>query len=1050
MSDKSKKSRLDIVSYMAGNHVAANLLMLFFIAGGVWVAMDIKQEVFPAHESGAISFRMSYPGSTPEEVEEGILFPAEEAVRGLEVVKRIESSATEGSGRMSIELTDGVNESRALQEVKNAIDRVSSFPDDTERYQIGLAVRQRSTMDIAIAGDLDEATLYDFAERTRNELLALPEVTVVQLNGSRDPEIRIEVPQATLRSLGITLDDIAKEIRRAAKDVPGGEVRTSGGGLLLRGAGRRTYASEYADIEIVSNNDGTRVSLGEIADIHDGFEDSDRWRRFNGQRSMTLAVFQTEEQKPLDISRVVTGFVEEKQGRLPDTVSMTILSDRTEIYKDRLKLLFNNGLIGLLLVLLVLGLFLDPKLAFWVSMGIPVAIIGSLMLLPGWDITINMISLFAFIVTLGMVVDDAVIVGENVFRKMQEGMSATRAAIEGGREMVVPVVFAVATNIIAFIPLMFVPGETGKFFAAIPLVVIAVFFISLIECLFVLPAHLAHAGLDHQKGNVLLAPIRWVQRHTSAAFDGFTNYVFAPLLRITLSERYLASAIFIGALMLMGAWFASGRINFRFRPSVEATRVDAEAMVPFGSPFSKVTAVTDQIEAAGKRAIERLGGMKFVEGYTSEAGGRGGPNSIEVNFDLVADTERSFSAAQFTETWREEVGDIAGLESLFFEYEIGPGGAAALTVELSHADRKTLELAATELANTLESYNGITDVDDGFAAGKPQIDLTLTPEGRSLGLSLESLGKQIRHAYYGAEALRQQRNRDEVKVMVRLPESERRSLSDLENMIIHGPPPKNAEIPLAQAAKLHFGRAYTSINRVDGQRVLKITANVVPKVANANKVKEDLEAGPLPELMANHPGLSYRFGGRQRSQNEAMASLTNGLILSLIGIFAALAALFRSYIQGFIVMTCVPFAVSSALLGHVLMGYDLSVVSVFGIIATCGVVVNGGLVLTVTMNEMVKGGMPFREAVFESGRRRFRPIMLTSLTTFFGLAPMIFETSTQARFLVPMAIALGFGILFSSVIVLLFTPALHMIAHDVKRGLQMLHLIEPLPETQTV
>jgi multidrug efflux pump subunit AcrB len=1019
-----------IVAYMASNHVAANLLMAALLIGGVWTMSHIKQEVFPAFAEDVVEFSMRYPGATPEEVEEGILFPAEESVRGLDFVDRIESSASEGSARMTVELGKGVDQNRALQEVKNAIDRISSFPDEAERPDVGLGLKKKSTLDLSISGDLDEWSLFQLSERVRDDLLAFPEITQIEVRGGRRPEISIEIPRATMRALGLTLDDVAATIRRAARDVPGGDVRTDAGEILLRSTGRRTFASEFADIEIVSEASGARLSLSDIATIEDGFVDSEQLQRSNGFPSVRLSIFQTEEQKPLEISAIVREYVAERSATLPENVTLEVFGDRSKQYGDRIDLLFRNGMLGLILVLVVLGLFLDPKLAFWVSMGIPVSIIGCLILLPALDVTINMISLFAFMITLGMVVDDAVIVGENVYQKINEGLPPIRAAIEGSREMVVPVLFAVSTNIIAFAPMLFVPGETGRFFAAIPFVVIAVFLVSLVECLFVLPAHLAHAVDGKKRSGGLLAPLRWLQGKSSSAFDALTVRIYRPLLASCLTHRYFAAAIFLAALTVMAAWYESGRIKFRFTPSVQSNRVDAEVTVPFGAPFAETVRVAEHIEKAGLRAAHRLGGAEVVQGWTTSSG-RGGSNSAEITLDLVGQEQRDFIAADLATAWREEIGNLPGLESLFFDYEIGPAGSKGLTLELSHPDRTTLELAAADLASALESFRGITDVDDGFAAGKPQIDLELTPEGRSLGLSVDLLGQQIRHAYYGAEALRQQRGRDELKVMVRLPKAERRSLNDFESMIILTP--KGGEVPLSHAAELHRTRAYTSINRIDGQRVLRITANVEPKLANANQVQADLVADVLPELQANYPGLSFQFGGRQREENEAMANLMSGLLISMVVIFAMLAALFRSYLQGLIVMTCVPFSVAAALFGHVVMGYDLSVVSVFGIIATGGVVVNGGLVLTVAMNQLIRSeGLTLRDAALEAGRRRFRPIMLTSLTTFFGLAPMIFETSTQARFLVPMAIALGFGILISSVVVLLFVPAVHLIAGDVK------------------
>ncbi|HRX83858.1 MAG TPA: efflux RND transporter permease subunit [Phycisphaerae bacterium] len=1017
-----------LIGFMARNHVAANLLMLLFVVGGVLVAADIKQEVYPAYELDIVNFSMPLPGATPEEVEEGILLPAEEAVRGLEAVKRIEATAVEGNGSMSVELVEDVDPNRALQDIKNAIDRVSSFPEEAERPRVELAIRQRSTVTIAIAADMDERTLFEFAERVRNDLLAYDEITQVEVRGIRNPEITIEVPQAQLRALNLTLDDIAETVRAAARDVPGGEVRTEGGEVLLRSAGRRFFASEYYDIPVVSAADGARLKLGDIATITDGFEDVDRVSTFNGKPGVTLWVYQTGDQKPLDIAELVYGYVERMNHELPDSVEMNIMWDRAREYRERLELLLKNGAFGMGLVLLVLAVFLAPKLAFWVGSAVPVCILGGIMLLPAMDTTINMISLFAFIITLGILVDDAVIIGEEVFENIQRGATRMDAAIAGAKQMGVPVLFAVLTNIVAFVPLMFVPGRTGRFFAAIPLVVITVFVISLVESLFILPAHLAHATAVDPQRRGLLPAIARVQTRLAAGFERLTVGVYQPIIAWTLRYRGLTVATFLAGLIVVAAWYESGRINFTFNPRIEGDRVDAEVRVPFGAPFSETTRVANLIEHAGLRAADHFGPRDQVLDGWMNGQGRMGSNTADVNFVLVPQEQREFTPADFVRAWRDEIGPLPGLESLYFEWEVGPSGSRGLTVELSHPDRRTLEAAAHDFATTLQTYTGVTDIDDGFAAGKPQLDLTITDAARALGLTHEAIGRQIRHAYYGAEALRMQRARNEVKVMVRLPESERRSLADLENMVVRTP--AGGEMPLFEAVDLTRTRAYTEIKRVNAQRVLTVTANIVPELTNVNKVRADLEANVLPELQANHPGLSFTYGGRQQEEIDAMHALLWGLGASLAVIFGMLAAIYRSYGEALITMLIVPFAIAAALLGHIVMGYDLSVVSVLGIIATCGVVVNGGLVLTVTMNDLIARGVPFERAALEASRRRFRPILLTSLTTFMGLTPMIFETSPQARYLIPMAIALGFGIMFSAAVVLLMMPACHVIVHS--------------------
>jgi multidrug efflux pump subunit AcrB len=683
-------------------------------------------------------------------------------------------------------------------------------------------------------------------------------------------------------------------------------------------------------------------------------------------------------------------------------------------------------MIGLILVLITLGLFMETRLAFWVAMGIPISIIGSFLILQYGGGSINMVSLFAFIITLGIIVDDAVVVGENIFYKREQGLSPLQASVEGVREMSTVVTFAVFTNIIAFLPLLFVPGSTGKFFSILPAVVIAVFLISLIECLFVLPAHLAYHRRERTGG--ILGLIEKVPEFFERGLKRFINKCYTPLVRYAVSNRYLTTVVFMAILVVAYAYWDSGRIDFSFRPKIQTNRIDAEVTLPYGAPIEDVRRIARLIEEGGLRAVEKSGGSKILDGIMTDVGRRGA-NTAEVRFYLVPQKERDISTREFSILWRQEVGDIAGLENLFFDYLIGPGGSNAINVEITHPDPDTLELAAADIAGVLAEYEGVTDIDDGFARGKTMFNFKMRSEGRSLGLTARDLGNQVRHAFYGAESLRQQRGRDEVKVKVRLPESERKSLYNLEELMIRTP--DGGEIPLARAAELKSGRAYTEIKRVDGKRVLNITSNVIPGVANEFKILADLKTDFLPRILAKYPGLKYSFEGRERERRKAFQQLIYGLGFALIAIFTLLAVLFRSYAQAVLVMVSILFGLASALAGHVIMGYDLSIISIFGMMALCGIVINGGLVLTVTANRMRDSGKPHLEAAVDAGARRFRPIILTAFTTFFGLAPMIFETSVQAKFLVPMAISLGYGILFTTFVILILNPALYVIHHDI-------------------
>lgn len=1010
-----------ILDWMTRNHVAANIVMFTLLIGGFVTALNIKQEVFPSFQLDIVDIRVSYPGATPEEVEDGIVLPIEEVLIGLEVVDRVVSTANEGGTQIAVELRDGVDPNRALQDVKNAVDSISFFPEDAERPTLGLLQEQSNVMWMVVYGSLTERQNFNLAERIRRDLLALPSINFVEVRTDRGPEIQIEIPQSELRALGLTLGEVSSIIRESARDIPAGGVRTAAGEVLLSTRERRDFASEYGDIVLVSNNEGADVRVRDIAKIEDGFEDREYVNTFEGGRGIFVSVYETGDGKPLEMSAEIHEYVEKLRAELPESVDIRILRDRAKQYEERLSLLMRNGLIGLLLVLAVLGLFLEPRLAFWVAAGVPTTIAGSLLLLPFLGASINMISLFAFIITLGIVVDDAVIVGENVFYHIQQGRSRLDAALIGCREMAVPVLFAVATNIIAFMPLLDVPGENGRFFAPLPAVVIAVFLVSLVEALIILPAHLGHGrgnGNGNGESGGFFKALARGQRAISVRFESFTDRVIVPILRIAVHWRFATLSILFAVLAIMFAWYGSGRMNYYFSPVITGLRVDAEVQTPVGSSFSDTVRIANHVEQAGLRAADHFGGRERVLNGRMNVVGRLNENWADVNFFLVPPTERDFTEAEFAEVWREEVGDVAGLKSLFYEWEEGPGSGAGLTIELSHPDRDTLERAARKLGHELSTFTGVSDIKDGFTTGKIQVEVDLTKEGRSLGLSPEDVGRQVRNAFYGSEAIRFQRGRHEVKTMVRLPLNERQSLSNVEELIIRTP--GGGEAPLSQVATLDVGQAFTEINRVDGQRVINVTCNVIPELANINDIRSGVEALVMPNLSSEFRGLSYSFAGRQRDENRAMVELRIGLGIALAAVFALLAALFRSYVQALIVMLTIPFGTACALFGHALLGYDLSIVSVFGMIALSGLTVNGGLVLNQEINRLLsEEGLDIEEAVIAAGRRRFRPILLTSLTTFAGLAPMIFETSSQARFLVPMAIALGFGILLSAPVVII-------------------------------
>ncbi len=1028
------------IAWMAGNPVAANLLMLFLLAGGVLIGSGIKQEVFPEVELDRVSIMVPYPGASPEEVEKGIILPIEEAVRGLDGVKRVTSQAAEGVGTVIVELLLGANRDKLLQDVKNAVDRIVSFPQDAERPVVSLLESRHEVISILVFGDVGRKALRETAEYVRDELLLNKGITQVELAGVRPLEISIEVPQRKLRTYGLTLEEIARKVGRWALEIPGGEVKTPGGNVLLRLEERRDWGRQFADIPLVSRPDGTDVTVGDVAEIIDGFADTDQATFFNGKPAVQVKVYRVGDQTPLEVAAEVKETVKRIRSKIPPGIELSTFMDWSRILRERMDLLLRNARLGLILVMLLLGLFMEIRLAFWVTLGIPVSFLGSLIFLPAMGVSINMISLFAFIVTLGIVVDDAIVVGENVYELRQKGMPFLEAAALGARQMAVPVSFSILTNIAAFIPLFFVPGMMGKFFVVIPSVVVAVFAISWMESIFILPAHLGHQKEWRRRGPGRL--IGWLQDKFAAALDWQIRKLYCPFVRACLRNRYLTVAGGFALLVAVVGYVAGGRIDFIFMPHVESDMVLASAALPFGTPVELTMKVEKRMVDAAKEVLRENGGEKICEGILAQVGNtmdlthfmaktQSGGHLTSVLVYLVPADRREISSKEFERQWREKIGKIPGLESLKFLSTAGPGAQADIDVELSHKDRAKLEAAARELAGILEGFQGVTEVDKGFSPGKPQLNLKVRPEASSLGLTSTDLGRQVRSAFFGAEALRQERGRNEVRVYVRYPKSERRSEFDVEDFLLRSP--RGGEIPLMEAARVRRGRSYTVIQRADGRRVLDVTAKVVPGVTTADKVLADLKEKALPELMKKYDGLGYSLEGQNREQKESLDALSKGFLLALFGIFALLAVPFKSYLQPVIIMAAIPFGVVGAVLGHILMGYDLSIISAMGIVALAGVVVNDSLVLVHAANTFrdEKGLSPF-EAVARAGARRFRPIILTSLTTFFGLAPMIFETSVQAKFLIPMAISLGFGILFSTFIALLLVPALYLVVEDLK------------------
>ncbi len=1031
MTDRPDNNTHGPIAWMAGHSVAANLIMVACLLGGFLSLRNIKQEVFPNIEIDAVSIRVPYPGASPEEVESGIVLAIEEAVRGLDGVDEVTSVAGEGSGSVTVEVLLGEDVQQVAQDVQSEVDRITTFPEDAEEPRVAVVSHKREVLEVVLYGDAPEMVLHELAERVRDQLLQDPDITQVEVSGLPPLEIGIEVPEENLRRYGLTIDTIASRLRSASVDLPAGGVDTESGEVLVRVKERRDYGREFARVPIITTSDGSQVLLADIATINDSFQDTDRYSTYNGQPAVNLEVYRVGDQTPIQVSDAVRARLEEIKAELPPGISTSIEHDRSDIYRQRVELLLKNASIGLVLVLILLGVFLEARLAFWVMLGIPISFLGSFLLLPATGVTINMISLFAYIIALGIVVDDAIVVGENIYHYQQAGLPFARAAVRGAREVAMPVTFSILTNCAAFLPLYFIPGVMGKIFKMIPIVVCVVFIISLVESLFVLPAHLAHQRTGGRRGFSA-----WLHAKQRAFSDAFMHWVrdgYGPWLDFVLRHRYVTIAAALSVLAVLASYALSGRMGFELFPKVESDFSDAQAVLPYGSPVEKTEAVCRKLLAGAQTVIDEIGRDELVESVTSDVGIGGGHNCrVRV---MLADAEvrdQIISTEEFTNRWRQAVGEVPGVEYMRFAADVGgPGGRGRpVTVELSHRDIEVLERASARLANSLSTYPIVKDVDDGFQPGKQQLDFAIKPEGRSLGLSANDVARQLRSAFYGSEVLRQQRGREEIKVMVRLPEHDRAREYTLESMMIRTP--AGTFVPLPEVATVKRGRAHTTIDRRKGRRVISVSADVSPQ-SKAGEVLGDLRTTVMPTLTGQYPGLTYSFEGHQADIRESMGSLRVTFALALLAIYAMLAIPFRSYIQPLIVMMSIPFGVVGALLGHLIMGYDLSIMSMFGIVALSGVVVNDSLVMIDFANRRRReDDADPHDAIHSAGIQRFRPIMLTTLTTFGGLAPMIFETSRQARFLIPMALSLGFGIVFATCITLMIVPSLYLMVEDVR------------------
>jgi multidrug efflux pump subunit AcrB len=1041
------------IEWFAANHVVANLLMAFIIAAGILTIPTITKEVFPEFNIDIISVTVRYLGAAPEEVEEGVCIKVEEAIQDLEGIKRLESTASEGVGTVMVELEPGIDSRELLNDIKARVDAIETFPVETEKPVISELTNRRQVIDIAVHGYIDETSLKALGQRVRDELTAISGISQVALVSARPYEISIEVSEKALRRHGLTFNYVANAVRQSSLDMPGGSIRTEGGEILLRTKGQAYRGHEFESIVLMTRPDGTRLMLGDVARVADGFAETDQSARFSGEPAVGIRVYRVGDQNALKIAELVKEYVSEAQKRMPTGVTLTPWQDFSRILRGRLDLMIKSARNGYILVFIILALFLKLRLAFWVSLGIPISFLGALWLMPTLDVTINMISLFAFIVVLGIVVDDAIIIGENIYKKHEEGIVGYEGSARGAKEVATPVIYGVFTTIAAFSPLLFVAGTMGKIMKVIPVIVIATLVFSLIESLYILPAHLSH--VRHKRGKSRIGAL-WTRLQGGFAdrLTWFVEKAYKPSLDLGLRFRYATLAFAAATLLITAGIVGAGWIKFIFFPKVESDFVSAALELPPGTSVEQTADAIRAIEASAlalqakldatnggdkprpvKHIFTAIGEQPLTARRSGRMHGEGAgalanSNLGEVVMELAPSEDRDMTSAEIGVLWRDSTPPIPDVVSLSFSATIFSPGEP-VNVQLTGLNIDNLQAAADRLKRELPKYAGVFDIADSYRVGKQEIKLKIKPAAETFGLTQADLARQVRQAFYGEEAQRIQRGRDDVRIMVRYPEEQRRSLADLENMRIRTL--AGGEVPFPVVAEASFGRGYAAIRRIDRQRTINVTADVDSKRGNAREVLADLGASVLPGILADYPGVSFTFEGEQREQAETMGGLRRGFGFALLAIFALMAIPFRSYIQPLIVMSVIPFGVVGAIWGHLIMRMDLTILSMFGVVALAGVVVNDSIVLVHYINGRRADGMSLDEAVREAGVVRFRPILLTSLTTFAGLSPLLFERSVQAKFMVPMAVSLGFGVVFATFITLMIVPVSYLILEDVKQ-----------------
>jgi len=1021
------------------NPVAANLLMVVLLVGGAVSASRLQSQVFPTISPGTVTVTVPFPGATPAEVEESITRRVEEAVLGIDGVKRVNSVAAENVGTVVIETNDFADRQLVKDDVESAVDRLSDFPPENAEKPVVVAPKPTGgVVTLAVVGDVGPLALRRAAEEIERDLLTQPGVSLVSLSGDRDYEISIEVSEATLRRYDLTFGDVADAVRQSSLDLAGGSIASDSGEVLLRTNMKRQTGAAFETIVVRTLPDGSVITLADVAEVRDGFVREQLINLYNGRPAVFVDVKRAEAEDVLKVKAAVDEFL---AGYTPPPgIELVEFRDETKLLRERVNLLLRNGLFGFALVFTFLVLMLDLKLAVWVSTGIATAFMGGFLLFGALGVTITMISLFGLIIVLGLVVDDAIVIGENIDSERQHGWSGEIAANRGAHGVMAPVIVGVLTSVAAFTPLLVTGGTFGDVTRAIPLVVISVLLMSMVEAFCILPSHLSHGG-PWSRG--LIATI---QQRVAATVANIRDSLIEPGVAFAARWRYATVAIAIAFFILCISLVQNGQVRFIFFPQIEGNNISASVTMPEGTPFERTDAAVRHITAAASEvadAVRQESGEEIFVSVTSTSGGNAaqgvGPgaqsgfgtseNIGQVRIELTPFGKRRMPAVEIERRWRAAVGDIEGAERVTVSSTVTRFGDD-VDYELAHQDEDQLIAAAENMKERLRQIDGVNEIEDSFDLGKRQLIFELTPAGSAAGLRPADVAVQVRQGFFGEEVQRIQRGREEIRVYVRYPESTRADLESLDDFRVRLPNGDRA--PLLTVARVEESRAYSSIERIDGRRVVSVSANVDEATSTPNIANAKIVASVMPELERNFPGLRWVQAGSTREQNEDLADIGSAFIIVLLIIYAMIATQLRSYLQPLAILVSIPLGVAGAILGHLVLGYPLSFISIFGIVALAGVAVNASVVLVDLYNRRRREGLDPIEAAASAAARRFRPIVLTTLTTAMGLTPLLFEKSPQAQFLIPMGVSLGFGIVVSGFMVIFVTPAVAVIIEDLR------------------